>query len=105
LKNQLINMLEYSINKVDTVIRDLAKKHNLPVPVVENIVKFPYLLTHEFMKSKVIDKPIYHLFIGKFHVKDRRLEHFGLSRDGEVSRDSTRVVKPSMEGSGSREDS
>lgn len=102
-------MLEYSLNKVDTVIRDLAKKYNLPVPIVENAVKFPFELTVEAMNNMNIDRPIYHLHMGRFVVKPNRLKYMqeGLSDDHpfKIKGDNTRLEESSVEGQGDGEDS
>lgn len=102
-------ILEHSLNKVDIVIRDLAKKYNLPVPLVTEVVRFPYRLTKEAMENVNIDKPIYHLYLGRFVVKPKRLEilQAALSDDDpkKIKRDISGVEEPGVEGQGDREDS
>lgn len=102
-------ILKHSLNKVDIVIRDLAEKYNLPVPLVTEIVRFPYKLTKEAMENMDVDRPIYHLYLGRFVVKPKRLEIMQANLSDEhpqkIKRNIPRLEESGLEGSRSREDS
>ena len=103
-------ILQYSLNKAELVIREIAKKYNLPIPIVENVVKFPYEFTMEQIKEGQTDRPVYHLYLGKFVVKPGRVYHLENNRKNRIERDkakgdNTGLEEPNMEGSSSREDS
>ena len=102
-------ILEHSLNKVDIVIRDLAKKYNLPVPLVMEVVRFPYKLTKEAMENLDVERPIYHLYFGRFVVKPKRLEIMQANLSDEhpqkIKRNISGVEEPGLEERGDREDS